>query len=123
MSASGGTPHLLQRVDLTSSGLADIAGVAAVPVFSHCMILACAVRTTNLPERLFVGERRRLKLKFGAMIRASERWRSVRITHFERFQMESLRKDFDREFRERNGPVPEAETAAQTSKLSGKNLT
>ena len=50
-----------------------------------------AIRTTNLLERLFVEERRRLKnipnafgekpvlkLMFGAMIRAAERWRAIR---------------------------------------------
>ncbi len=53
-----------------------------------------AIRTTNLLERLFVEERRRLKiipnafgekpvleLMFGAMIRAAERWRA-RDHHF-----------------------------------------
>ena len=52
-----------------------------------------AIRTTNLLERLFVEERRRLKiipnafgeravlkLMFGALIRAAERWRSVKVT-------------------------------------------
>ncbi len=52
-----------------------------------------ATRTTNLLERLFVEERRRLKiipnafgekavlkLMFGAMTRAAERWRALRIT-------------------------------------------
>jgi hypothetical protein len=56
-----------------------------------------AIRTTNLLERLFVEERRRLKiipnafgeravlkLMFGALIRAAERWRSVKVTEFER---------------------------------------
>jgi transposase-like protein len=51
------------------------------------------VRTTNLLERLFVEERRRLKiipngfgekpvlkLMFGALIRAAERWRGLRFT-------------------------------------------
>ena len=59
-----------------------------------------AIRTTNLLERLFVEERRRLKiipnafgeravlkLMFGALIRAAERWRSVKVTEFERRQM------------------------------------
>ena len=58
-----------------------------------------AIRTTNLLERLFVEERRRLKiipnafgeravlkLMFGALIRAAERWRSVKVTEFERRQ-------------------------------------
>ena len=52
-----------------------------------------AIRTTNLLERLFVeercrlkiipnafGERAVLKLMFGALIRAAERWRSIKVT-------------------------------------------
>ena len=59
-----------------------------------------AIRTTNLLERLFVEERRRLKiipnafggkavlkLMFGAMIRAAERWRAIRVSELERRQM------------------------------------
>jgi transposase-like protein len=59
-----------------------------------------AVRTTNLLERLFLEERRRLKiipnafgekavlkLMFAAMTRAADRWRAVKITDFERHQM------------------------------------
>jgi hypothetical protein len=55
-----------------------------------------AIRTTNLLERLFVEERRRLKiipnafgeravlkLMFGALIRAAERWRSIKVTEFD----------------------------------------
>jgi mutator family transposase len=58
------------------------------------------IRTTNLPERLFVEERRRLKiipnafgekavikLMFGALARAAERWRSVKVAEFERRQL------------------------------------
>jgi putative transposase len=67
-----------------------------------------AIRTTNLLERLFVEERRRLKiipnafgeravlkLMFGALIRAAERWRSVKVTEFERRQLASVRKELD----------------------------
>ena len=56
-----------------------------------------AIRTTNLLERLFTLERRRLKiirnafaekpvlkLMFGAMIRAAERWRAIKFAPFER---------------------------------------
>jgi putative transposase len=70
-----------------------------------------AIRTTNLLERLFVEERRRLKiipnafgekpvlkLMFGAMIRAAERWRAVKITDFERRQMAAVRKELDQEY-------------------------
>jgi putative transposase len=70
-----------------------------------------ATRTTNLLERLFVEERRRLKiipnatgetavlkLMFGAMTRAAERWRSIRITEFERRQMAALRQEPDHDY-------------------------
>jgi len=70
-----------------------------------------AVRTTNLLERLFLEERRRLKiipnafgekavlkLMFGAMTRAAERWRAVKITGFERRQMAALRSELDHEY-------------------------
>lgn len=70
-----------------------------------------AIRTTNLLERLFVEERRRLKiipntfgeravlkLMFGALIRAAERWRSVKVTEFERRQLASVRKELDQEY-------------------------
>jgi putative transposase len=70
-----------------------------------------ATRTTNLLERLFVEERRRLKiipnafgekavlkLMFGAMTRAAERWRSIRITEFERRQMAALRNELDHDY-------------------------
>ena len=70
-----------------------------------------ATRTTNLLERLFVEERRRLKiipnafgekavlkLMFGAMTRAAERWRSIRITEFERRRMAALRHELDHDY-------------------------
>ena len=66
------------------------------------------MRTTNLLERLFVKERRRLKvipnafeerpvlkLMFGAMTRAAEDWRSIRFSDFERGQIAAVRKDLD----------------------------
>ena len=70
-----------------------------------------ATRTTNLLERLFVEERRRLKiipnafgekavlqLMFGAMTRAAERWRSIRVSEFERRQMTALRQELDHDY-------------------------
>src|SRR5918995_2639355 len=84
-----------------------------------------AIRTTNLLERLFVEERRRLKiipnafgekpvlkLMFGAMIRAAERWRAIRITDFERRQMAAIREELDQEYEARNGfaSKPSAQT-------------
>ena len=74
-----------------------------------------AVRTTNLLERLFVEERRRmkiiagafgekpvLKLMFAAMIRASERWRALKVTGFERRQMDALRRELDQNYEAEN---------------------
>jgi len=70
-----------------------------------------AIRTTNLLERLFVEERRRLKiipnafgekavlkLMFSAMIRAAERWRAIKVTDFERRQMKAVSEELDREY-------------------------
>jgi len=70
-----------------------------------------AIRTTNLLERLFVEERRRLKiipnafgeravlkLMFGALIRAAERWKSIKVTEFERRQLSAVKKEIDKEY-------------------------
>ena len=70
-----------------------------------------ATRTTNLLERLFVEERRRLKiipngfgekavlkLMFGALIRAADRWRGLRFTEFETRQLAAVREDLDDEY-------------------------
>ena len=67
--------------------------------------------STRREERLFLEERRRLKiipnafgekavlkLMFAAMTRAAERWRSIRITAFERRQMDALHKDLDQDY-------------------------
>jgi putative transposase len=78
-------------------------------------------RTTNLLERLFVEERRRLKivpnafgekavlkLMYGALIRAAERWRGLRVTEFELRQLDAVRKDLDAEYEAsitRSGPA------------------
>ena len=69
------------------------------------------IRTTNLLERLFVEERRRLKiipngfgekpvlkLMFGALIRAAERWRGLRFSEFELRQLATVRKELDEEY-------------------------
>jgi len=70
-----------------------------------------AIRTTNLLERLFVEERRRLKiipnafgeravlkLMFGALTRAADRWRSVKVSEFERRQLAAVKKELDQEY-------------------------
>ncbi len=95
-----------------------------------------ATRTTNLLERLFVEERRRLKiipnafgekpvlkLMFGAMIRAAERWRAVRITDFERRQMAALRRDLDHEYEARNAVAKPPSAENHSAKLSSTKRT
>jgi len=72
------------------------------------------IRTTNLLERLFGEERRRtkviphafgerpvLKLMYAALIRASQTWRRVVISEFELKQIEELRNELEKEFKER----------------------
>ena len=71
---------------------------------------------TNLLERPFLEEHRRLKiipnafrekavlkLMFGTMIRAAERWRSIGVTEFERRQMAAVRKELDEIYEAENG--------------------
>jgi transposase-like protein len=95
-----------------------------------------ATRTTNLLERLFVEERRRLKiipnafgekpvlkLMFGAMIRAAERWRAIKITDFERRQMAALREELNQEYEARNGLGKTPSTNANPEKISSRNQT
>ena len=103
---------------LTSTGAAASAVACFMDDFEACIAHLRlpithrrAIRTTNLLERLFVEERRRLKiipnafgeravlkLMFGALIRAAERWRSIKITDFERRQMTAVRKELDHEY-------------------------
>lgn len=95
-----------------------------------------AIRTTNLLERLFVEERRRLKiipnafgekpvlkLMFGAMIRAAERWRAIRITDFERRQMTAVRQELDQEYEARNGLNKNAVAKEPRQNLSSSSRT
>lgn len=66
------------------------------------------IRTTNLLERLFGEERRRmkviphafgerpvLKLMYAALIRATEQWRGIKVTAFERKQCSVIRQEVD----------------------------
>ena len=95
-----------------------------------------ATRTTNLLERLFVEERRRLKiipnafgekpvlkLMFGAMIRAAERWRAIKLTDFERRQMAALRKELDQEYEAQSGLAKQPSKGLPADKLSSSSQT
>ncbi|MFO7581994.1 IS256 family transposase [Guyparkeria sp.] len=78
------------------------------------------IRTTNLLERLFLEERRRsraagvmfgerpvLKMMYASLIRASENWRGIRITEFEKRQIAALREQLRQEHRKENAPAVE----------------
>ena len=95
-----------------------------------------ATRTTNLLERLFVEERRRLKiipnafgekavlkLMFAAMTRAAERWRAIKVTHFERRQMAAIRNELDQQYEAQIGLVNETSKDATGSNFSSSSQT
>ncbi len=67
------------------------------------------------------GENPVLKLMFGATIRASERWRAIRITDFERRQMQAVRQELDHEYEARSGLVPQPSADAHQTKLSSSS--
>ena len=90
-----------------------------------------AIRTTNLLERLFVEERRRmkiipntwgekpvLKLMFAAMIRAAERWKAIKVTEFERRQMAAVRAELNVEYEAQTGLVKPTSEEQHPNKLS-----
>jgi len=91
------------------------------------------IRTTNLLERLCGEERRRtkviancfgerpvLKLMYAALIRASEQWRGITISQFERRQLDTIRQELDEAHRRRHAP---AVKAAARKSLSGFSST
>jgi transposase-like protein len=93
------------------------------------------IRTTNLLERLFGEERRRmkivanvfgeravLKLMYAALIRASESWRGIQMKPFETKQLEAMREELDAEHRRRHELRVTSE-GASPSRISSKNRT
>ncbi len=95
-----------------------------------------ATRTTNLLERLFVEERRRLKiipnafgekavlkLMFGAMTRAAERWRKVRFTEFERRQLAAVREELHAEYKAADMTKPASQQTRPTAEISSRSRT
>jgi putative transposase len=88
-----------------------------------------AIRSTNLLERLLEEDRRRtkvlphafgekglLKLMFAATIRASEKWRKLSITNFERAQLEHLREELNEKFKRRHQPTVASAPSSFSSK-------
>jgi len=91
------------------------------------------IRTTNLLERLFGEERRRmkvvanafgerpvLKLMYAALIRAAENWRGVTVSVFERKQLEVIRQELDVAHSRRHAPAAKAPEAVSPSRVSSK---
>src|SRR5919106_1432205 len=95
-----------------------------------------AIRTTNLLERLFVEERRRLKiipngfgeravlkLMFSAMTRAAEPWHAIRISDFERRQMAAVKRELDQEYEARIGLLTKPSADASNARISSTRPT
>ena len=93
------------------------------------------VRTTNLLERLFVEERRRvkaagmvfgeravLKLMYAATIRASETWRGIKVSGFELAQPERIGKQLAEQVRRENQPATQP-GSAQKDRIYSKSRT
>jgi putative transposase len=91
------------------------------------------IRTTNLLERLFGEERRRtktiphafgeravLKLMYAALIRAAQGWCRLRITEFERRQLQTMRTELDRAHEQRIAPAATPTATASPTRLSSK---
>ncbi len=84
------------------------------------------IRTTNLLERMFVEERRRvraaghlfgeravMKLMFSALTRAADGWRGIMVTDFERHQLERLVDQLTTAHLEETKPVTKATSTPQ----------
>lgn len=69
------------------------------------------------------GERPVLKLMFAAMTRASERWRAIRITDFERRQMAAVHDDLDAEYRQHVGTADAPAASANPERISSSSRT
>ena len=95
-----------------------------------------AIRTTNLLERLFVEERRRLKiipnafgeravlkLMFGALTRAAERWKSIKFSKFERRQLSAVEKELDQEYEAQVDLSRKSSKGAAQTKISSSAQT
>ena len=94
------------------------------------------IRTTNLLERLFGEERRRmkivanafgeravLKLMYAALIRASESWRGIVVKPLERKQLQAIGEELDAEYRKHHEPTTASVAAVSPSRKSSKNRT
>lgn len=82
------------------------------------MIVEERRRTKVIPHAF--RERAVLKLMYGALIRAAECWRGLRITEFESRQLKAIRVELDYLLAERTAPAVQR---ASPTKLSSKSKT
>ena len=57
------------------------------------------------------------------LIRAAERWRGLRMSEFERRQLQAIRTELDRAHAERTAPAASATVTASPTRLSSKKQT
>ncbi len=94
------------------------------------------IRTTNLLERLFLEERRRmkavvhafgeravLKLMYAALIRSADSWRGITITAFEARQLTVIQEELDQNHERRQAPAVTSREPASRSRVSSKKRT
>ena len=65
------------------------------------------------------GEKAVLKLMFGTMIRAVDRWQAIKVSKLERRQMRAVSEELDREYEAANGLEAKTIAPARQAKLSG----
>jgi len=69
------------------------------------------------------GEKPVLELMFGAILRAAERWRAIRITTFERRQLHALRHERDHDYKAETGLNPSRSAADPQTQSSSSSRT
>ena len=60
---------------------------------------------------------------FGALIRAAERWRSIKVTEFEQRQITAVRKELDQEYENQVDLKKQPSKDATQAKLSSNPQT
>jgi putative transposase len=69
------------------------------------------------------GEKAVLKMMFGAMIRAAERWHAIRFSEFERRQMAAVKQELDEEYEGATTFPSKPAEAAPRSRISSSSGT
>jgi putative transposase len=64
-----------------------------------------------------------LKLMFGALIRAAERWKSIKFTEFERRQMAAVKTELDQEYEAHVGLNRQSSKVTAQIKISSSSQT